>query len=137
MITSLVLFYIFKFPKYLWIWLSLWTMENLAHSFCNLGQLQTKQTMIEPGSSEFDVIEKAFHWDTRKMQRRLCRLVITFQLSLLPLLPTPSQCQYQIQRTDPLAHLTKTLSTLHSHAYDGEVIRMECPLDTQVWLKII
>ena len=62
-------------------------------------------------------------------------LVITYQL-LMILIPTLSQ--YQIQRTDPLADLTKTLGTFHSQACDGEVLLMKCPLNTKVkcwWLK--
>ena len=52
-------------------------------------------------------------------------------LLLLPII----LCQYNIERRDPLAYLSKSLAVFHAEVSDGSVLRMKCPPDTQVFIQ--
>ena len=44
-------------------------------------------------------------------------------------------CQYRLERTNPLKELGKSLNTFQRQAYDGQILALKCPIESQVILK--
>ena len=59
--------------------------------------------------------------------------LLTHLSSLLLISPLPLLSQYQVNRTDPLASLTKELRLFSLEAQDGTTATLRCPSYTKVF----